>query len=203
MAHTAIYRFVIARSYSESSDWFSLPAIGSANDYLAQDLQLLAAWETSQTTQTNVAFLSVMNLLGTLRCSIRGDEATACQHPEEDLYQSPTYATVCSILLVLQLVALLDHARRDTLAARSRIVKVLRLFLDDLPSEFAAQGLMTLQPPGINASLVLKIVQQVLPLLQQAMTHQCSHAVLGHPVPDAQLAPSHLVADELVRQGRL
>lgn len=201
----AVYGFVAAQTYAALSVWFALPASSDAVSEVAVKLRQQAARECQQPKRAAVAFMSVMDLLVSTGETLQDNPALGHQFPAYDVSLSPSITTMCSMLLVLQTIAVLDHTSHDTLAARSDTVKVLSLIQEDLPDASTAQDLRAAQPPGVNASLVVKIVQQVLPLLHQALKQMPSAArvYLDILLQMCTLAPANLVADELVQHGRL
>ena len=199
----AVYSFIVSHPYITPSVWFSLSAAPATvcNDVLK--FHQAAARQCNQDKQTAAAFLSVMDLLLVMVGIVRDNPEIGHPFPD-DLLISPPNMTMCSMLLILQALTMLEYTD-DTLPARSNMNKVLSLVQDDLPDETAAQALLAAQPPGIHPSLVVKVIQQVLVALRQSLK----------PMPDAaslyldvlaqmrSLAPEALVADELVEQGRL
>ena len=199
---TAIYSFVAAQTHIAPSVWFALPASSDPVYSVAVKLHQSAARECQQAKQAAVAFLAVMGFLLRMVCTVLDDPALVELYQLDDLPFSPSNTTMCSMLLILQTIAVLDHTSQE---ARTHTVKVLSLLQDNLPDESATLVLLAAQPPGINPGLIVKVVQQVLPLLDQALKHMPSAARLYLDILSQMrtLAPAHVLADELVQQGRL
>ena len=116
---TAIYFFVAAQTYIAPSVWFALPASSDAVYSVAVKLHQIAAREYQQSKQAAVAFLAIRDFLLRMVCTVGDNPELGELHQLDDLPLSPSSTTMCSMLLILQTIAVLDHTTQDTLAARS------------------------------------------------------------------------------------
>ena len=199
----AFFAFVAAHRHVSTLVWLSVPAASAPVGNCALS-QHVASVKHSQPASALATIMELLLDTAKTACSF----ANPLPAPEHDPQDTPvlldTDCIVCSMLLVLHMITLLNCRTHDSTAATPRFVEILRRLSGDLPDETSAHMMLAAQPKCINSILAVKVVQQLMSLLRQSMKRV---PIIAKVYMDVLLKlrplgpPDEGMPDELVSQG--
>ena len=194
----AIFAFVAAHRHISTLVWISVPVASEPLGDCALS-QHVAGVRHSQATSALATIMELLLNMASTACSL----ITIVPAPEHDPQDMPvlsdTDCIVCSMLLVLHMVTLMNYNTHDSIAATPVFVDVLSRLSSDLPDEASAA-----QPKRFSGILAVKVVEQLMSLLRPSMKRVPTIAkaymdVLPKLRPHGP--PDQGMTDELVSQG--
>ena len=199
----AIFAFVAAHRHVSSLVWLSVPAASSPVGNCALS-QHVACVKHSQPASALATIMELLLDTAKTACSFTNLLPAPEHDPQDTPVLSDTDCIVCSMLLVLHMITLLNCRTHDSTAATPHFVEILCRLSGDLPDETSAHMMLTAQPKCINSILAVKVVQQLMSLLRQSMKRV---PIIAKVYMDVLLklrpfaSQDQAMTDELVCQG--